>query len=92
MAERLPEHVEARRRRGSFLQTALGSRDDRDMLVWLERALAEARTAADMEAAFIAALPPCRMCGRKVATPCNDAEGYYEGGPWDNECEGYARG
>lgn len=32
-------------------------------------------------------LRPCNACGRRVTTPCDNAENYYESGPWDFACE-----
>lgn len=66
--------------------------DDGYRRLCLEKALDAQREAERLELAFIASLPPCRMCGRRVTSPCNDAEGYYEGGPWDATCEVYAKG
>jgi hypothetical protein len=35
---------------------------------------------------------PCLKCGRRVPSPCNTAEDYYEGGPWDFSCEAIWKG
>lgn len=61
--------------------------DDDAKLMYLERAVEAQRRATELERAFIESLEPCKACGRKVVTPCNDAEGYYEGGPWDDSCQ-----
>ena len=31
-------------------------------------------------------LEPCKICRRRVASPCNDHEGYRTAGPWDSLC------
>lgn len=83
----------ARRRVGEYLSTANSARsDERLRLVYLKRAVEEQTEVARLYAEIEDARPPCLMCGRKVSAPCNDAEGYYEGGPWDYACESYARG
>jgi hypothetical protein len=82
-----------RRERDGYLATAESSRSDEGArLIWLERALVAQREVARLDAMRIAALAPCRMCGRKVTSPCHDAEGYYEGGPWDGGCGAFAKG
>jgi hypothetical protein len=58
----------------------------------LEKALAAQKEAARLESLFIHSLTPCRACGRKVTSPCHDTEGYYEGGPWDDECQYLIKG
>lgn len=29
---------------------------------------------------------PCSKCNRHVPSPCDDAEGFHTGGPWDGSC------
>jgi hypothetical protein len=89
-AERL---TSLRRKVGENLATAGALRsDEAARLEFLQRAIEVQREVVKLDAEITAARPPCRMCGRKVVSPCNDAEGYYEGGPWDSACETYARG
>lgn len=78
----------------SNLSTANAMRygDEGARLVWLERAVEAQRNVVKLYAQLVDSYEPCRACGRKVKTPCHDAEGYYEGGPWDGSCEEVIRG
>ena len=92
--ERSKDYYAARRKAAEWVDSWHKARhtDESFKLVCLERAIEAQRYAARIEAEFIDSLPPCKMCGRKVTSPCNDAEGYYEAGPWDGACDSYAKG
>ncbi len=73
----------------SALATANSMRDDESArLVYLQRALHAQERVVTLRNAIVDAYEPCRKCGRKVKSPCHDAEGYHTEGPWDFSCEG----
>lgn len=58
----------------------------------LRRAVEAQQEVVKIHEAIVEAYTPCRMCKRKVASPCHDAQGYYENGPWDFSCEDFVKG
>lgn len=61
-------------------------------LFYLERAVKSQKVLVRLAAQRKALYEPCRACGRRVSSPCHDAEGYYESGPWDGSCVELLRG
>lgn len=83
----------ARRLRDDCLNIASLMKDDESArLIYLRRVVEFQELVVKARNAIVDAYPPCKACGRKVKTPCNDAEGYYGSGPWDGSCEEVIRG
>jgi hypothetical protein len=74
---------------GSYIRTAQGMRcgDEASVVVWLERALTSAKSAAELRVQLTATYVPCEKCNRRVPSPCNNLEGLMTQGPWDGSCD-----
>lgn len=58
----------------------------------LEQQRTEKQASRDKAELTAKGIGPCDKCGRHVPSPCDNGEGYHEGGPWDGSCREYFNG